>query len=84
MSLFAVIVTACSEEYQSEVLVEESIDLSEYEETFTQNIKYNGMVYRVLCGIKNDSLEYLDKTFNDLYVNEIALNEHLAMLGCLF
>lgn len=31
MSLFAVIVTACSEEYQSEVLVEESIDLSEYE-----------------------------------------------------
>ena len=66
MSLFAVIVTACSEEYQSEVLVEESIDLSEYEETFTQNIKYNGMVYRVLCGIKNDSLEYLDKTFNDL------------------
>lgn len=81
MSLFAVTVTACSEGYQSEVLVEESIDLSEYEEIFTQNIKYNGLVYRVLCGIKNDSLVYLDKTFNDLYVNEIALNEHLAMLA---
>lgn len=57
MSLFAVIVTACSEEYQSEVLVEESIDLSEYEETFTQNIKYNGMVYRVLCGISSGAIK---------------------------
>lgn len=79
--LFVSVFTACSEESQSLDSAYEMPDLSEYEETFTQNIKYKGMVYRVLCGIRNDSLEYIDKTFNDLYVNEISLNKNLAMLA---
>lgn len=80
-SLSAAVFASCSEDSQPLNLVEDTIDLSEYEETFIQNIKYKGVVYRVLCGVKNDSLEYLDKTFNRLYVNEIALKENLATLA---
>lgn len=81
LSLIAAVFTSCSDESQSMDSVYEMPDLSLYEETFSQNIKYKGMTYRVLCGIRNDSLEYLDKTFNELYINEISQNENLAMLA---
>lgn len=48
------------------------------QEVFEQTIKYGGNTYQVLCKMENDSLIYLDKEFNSLYMNEISRIPDLA------
>jgi hypothetical protein len=50
-------------------------------ESFNLTIKYDGKTYDVPCVFKNDSLTYLDESFNKLYVSEIASNPNLAAIA---
>lgn len=68
--------TSCSND---DVFVEKTNETNQSKE-FTLIAKYKDLTYEVPCTLENDSLIYLDQVFSDLYHNEIALIENLAML----
>lgn len=49
-------------------------------DSFSLTIRYEGETYQVPCALVNDSLVYLDETFNTLYKEEISMNPELAAL----
>ena len=63
-----------------DVLIEKTNETTNQTKSFTLITKYKDLTYEVPCTLENDSLIYLNQEFNDLYQNEIALIENLAML----
>lgn len=65
-AIIACAITACSN-----VDEPETEELNSNDMTSLLTVKYKGETYTIPCIMKNDSLIYLDKKFNELYKNEI-------------
>lgn len=75
-------ITSCSEESDTPVndssnLQTRSTELSENVENFTIKVRYDGVLYDVPCKSYGDSIVYLNKEFENLFVNELSKNPNL-------
>ncbi|MCM1518778.1 MAG: hypothetical protein NC117_09070 [Pseudoflavonifractor sp.] len=76
ISMMALVLTSCSSE---DLLPDETEQKVVNNDEFSMIVRYKGNIYNVPCILENDSLIYLDESFNELYNKEISNNPNLAI-----